>query len=423
MSRKRSLTRRAFIGRGLAAAASLTIVPRRVLGGQGYLSPSDTLTKAVIGVGGMGRGHLSYPGSVLKAVCDVDSAHLEAALEIAGPGVRGYRDFREVLERPDIDIVHIATPPHWHALMSIAAAEAGKDVWCEKPMTRTIAEGRRVVEAVEKNGRIFRVNTWFRFQDRFYGFGTEVKPIKKAIQEGLLGWPVRAVVSASTGFDWKFYWSGLTNLVPEPVPPELDYDFWLGPAPYKPYHHHRVHGTFRGYWDYDGGGLGDMGMHYLDPVQYILDKDETSPVEIWADCPQQHPDACGAWRRIEMRYEDGCSIVLDGENRDRNAPFLEGPEGKIFRGLESDIPGLKDKIAALPDPEPQLTDFSEAVRARRAFALNERNGHRSCTLVNLGKIAVQLGRPLRFDPVRMAFSGDGEAERLADQPLRSPWHL
>ncbi len=423
MPDKRSISRRTFIGKGLAGAAALTILPRRVLGGQGHLAPSDTLSKAVIGVGGMGRAHLGYPGSVLKAVCDVDAAHLQAALDRAGPGVRGYHDFREVLERSDIDIIHIATPPHWHALMSIAAAEAGKDVWCEKPMTRTIAEGRQVVEAVAKSGRVFRINTWFRFQDRFYGFGTDVKPIKKTVQNGLLGWPVKATVSASTGFDWKFYWSGLTNLVPESVPPELDYDFWLGPAPFKPYHHHRVHGTFRGYWDYDGGGLGDMGMHYLDPVQYILDKDGTSPVEVWADCPQQHPDACGTWRRVEMRYEDGCTIVLDGENKNRDAPFLEGPDGKLFRGFESDIPRLRDAIASLPEPDPQLTDFAEAVRTRRPFALNERNGHRSCTLVNLAKIAVQLGRPLRFDPVRMTFIGDEEADRLADQPMRAPWHL
>ena len=177
---------------------------------RGTIAPSDTLTKAVIGVGGMGRGHLGYPGSVLRAVCDVDKGHLASALEIAGPGVSGYTDFREVLARPDIDIVHIATPPHWHALIAIAAAEAGKDVWCEKPMTRTIAEGRALVDAVRRTGRIFRVNTWFRFTDRFYGFGTDVRPIKKVVQNGLLGWPIKATVSATTGFDWKFYWSGLT---------------------------------------------------------------------------------------------------------------------------------------------------------------------------------------------------------------------
>ncbi|MBP1660092.1 MAG: iolG 1, partial [Candidatus Aminicenantes bacterium] len=235
MPKSRQISRRRFIRSGAAAAVSLAIVPRRVLGGQGYLAPSDTLTKAVIGVGGMGQGHLGYPGSVLRAVCDVDRGHLASALEIAGPGVSGYSDFREVLARPDIDIVHIATPPHWHGLIAIAAAEAGKDVWCEKPLTRTIAEGRAVVDAVRRTGRIFRINTWFRFTDRFYGFGTDVKPIKKVVQNGLLGWPIKATVSATTGFDWKFYWSGLTSARPEPVPPGLDYDFWLGPAPYKPY--------------------------------------------------------------------------------------------------------------------------------------------------------------------------------------------
>ncbi|MCK4495517.1 MAG: gfo/Idh/MocA family oxidoreductase, partial [Candidatus Aminicenantes bacterium] len=178
-----------------------------------------------------------------------------------------------------------------------------------------------------------------------------------------------------------------------------------------------------GYWDYDGGGLGDMGMHYLDPVQYILDKDDTSPVEIEADCPQQHPDACGSWRRIQMKYADGCEIILDGENKDKDAPFIEGPDGKLLKGFESDIPDLKKKLAAFPDPEPQVTDFIEAVKTRKKFALNEENGHRSCTIVNLSKIAVRLGRPLRFDPDKQRFIGDVEANRLVNQPMRAPWHL
>ena len=329
-----------------------------------------------------------------------------------------------MLERPDIDIVHIATPPHWHALISVAAAEAGKDVWCEKPMTRTIAEGRSVVGAVERNGRVFRVNTWFRFEDRFYGFGTDVKPIKKAVQGGLLGWPIKATVSATTGFDWKSYWTGRTSLPPEPVPPELDYDLWLGPAPYKPYHPHRVHGTFRGYWDYDGGGLGDMGMHYLDPVQYILDKDDTSPVEVWADCPQQHPDACGTWRRIEMKYADGCSIVLDGEDRDKDAPVPRGPAGEDLPGLPVRHPAPRGEGRRAPGPRAGGSRTSPSPCARGGGSPStRRNGHRSCTLVNLGKIAVQLGRPLRFDPEAQRFVGDDEANRLVDQPMRAPWRI
>lgn len=164
-----------------------------------------------------------------------------------------------------------------------------------------------------------------------------------------------------------------------------------------------------------------MGQHYLDPVQYLLGKDDTSPVEIEADAPQQHPDAVSTWRRVRLKYADGCEIILDGEGRETDAPFLEGPDGKLFRGFKSDIPKLAAKLAEFPDPAPQLTDFAEAVRTRRKFALNEANAHRSCTLVNLAKIAVQLGRPLRFDPLRQEFINDPGANRLLDPPLRAPW--
>ncbi len=420
---KTRLTRRDFLRAGAGVIAGFTIVPRHVLGGPGVVAPNDQLTKAVIGVGGMGQGHLNYPGARLLAICDVDRGHLQSTLAKVGPDVKGYHDFREVLERDDIDIIHVVTPPHWHGLISVAAARAGKDIWCEKPMTRTIGEGKKVVEAVQKYGRIFRLNTWFRFDSEFYGFGSTVKPIKKLVQSGMLGWPLKVTVNGSTGFNWKGYWSGKTDLVPQPVPAELDYDFWLGPAPFKPYHPHRVHGSFRGYWDYDGGGLGDMGQHYLDPVQYLLGKDDTSPVEIEADAPPQHPDAVGTWRRIRLKYADGCEIILDGEDRDKNSPYIEGPEGKLFRGFESDIPNLRQKLAQFPEPEPQVTDFADAVRHRKPFALNERNGHRSCTLVNLGKIALQVQRPLRFDPVKQEFIDDPQANRLIDQPMRGPWRM
>jgi len=252
---------------------------------------------------------------------------------------------------------------------------------------------------------------------------TTVKPIKKVVDSGMLGWPIKVTVNASTGFDWKFFWSGLINQNPQPVPPELDYNMWLGPAPYKPYHPHRVHESFRGYWDYDGGGLTDMGQHYLDPVQYLLNKDDESPVEIEIDAPQQHPDAVSSWRRISMKYEDGCEIILDGEDRDKNAGFLEGPGGKILKGFQSDIPDFEKKVLTLPEPKPQITDFNEAVRNRTKFALNESNGHRSCTLGNLGTIALRLRRSLKFDSINQKFIGDEEANRLIDQPMRAPWHL
>lgn len=417
----RNQNRRQFLKTSLGTMAGIMILPRHVLGGKGYTAPSDQLTKAIIGVGSMGRNHIPYEGTRLVAICDADQLHINETLKLAGKDIKVFRDYRELLQQPEIDVVHIATPPHWHGLMAVEAARAGKDIWCEKPMTRTIGEGIRVVDEVNKHGRMFRLNTWFRFKDDFYGLGTDVKPLKKLLLSGALGWPLKVTVSGITGYDWKFFWSGRTDLAPMPVPETLDYDMWLGPAPYKPYHPHRVHSNFRGYWDYDGGGLGDMGQHYLDPVQYLLGKDNTSPVRVDVDAPQQHYDAVSSWRRIEYLYDDGCKIILDGENKDKDAAFIEGPHGKIFKGLKSDIPHINKLIETMRDPMPQIGLFSESVRTRQKFALNEINGHRSATIVNLGIVALRLGRTVEYDPVKQQFINDEAANRLLNQPMRAPW--
>ena len=424
-------SRRTFL-KSLGAIGLFTIVPRKVLG-NGFIAPSDQLTKGIIGVGGIGRSDLHFTSTDacrLVALCDVDRNHLNSAVKAAKEqlhaDVKAYDDFRELCNDPSVDIVHIATPPHWHGLMACEAAKAGKDIFCEKPMTRTIGEGRRVKEAVERYNRIFRLNTWFRFADTFYGLGTTVKPLKKLIQSGLLGWPLTFTVSGATGFAWKFFWVGKDHLTAEAVPPELNYDMWLGPAPYKPYNPHRVHQTFRGYWDYDGGGLTDMGQHYLDPVQYLLGKDNEFPVKIEVDAPQQHWDAVGIWRKITYTYADGCRIVLEGEGFESpgKVPYIEGPGGKVYRGFECTIPDVMNKIAEMPDPEPQRTDFLDCVRTRRMFALNEDNGHHSCTLVNLGAMALRLGRKvMHFDPVTQLVINDEAANQLINEPMRGPWKI
>ncbi|HRN72095.1 MAG TPA: Gfo/Idh/MocA family oxidoreductase [Ginsengibacter sp.] len=420
--KKKTTSRREFIKKTSITAAVFSIVPRYVLGGNGYIPPSDQLTKAVIGTGSMGVNHFSYEGTRVVAICDVDKVHLQKAAQMVGGGVKTFHDYRELLQLPEVDVVHIATPPHWHGIISVDAARAGKDIWCEKPMTHTIGEGKRVIEAVEQYGRMFRLNTWFRFKDRFYGMNTEVKPIKKLVESGLLGWPLTVTVGKLTGFDWKFYWTGKEFLKPEPVPAQLDYDFWLGPAQYKPYNPHRVHTTFRGYWDYDGGGLADMGQHYIDPIQYFLEKDNTSPVSVEIDAPQQHPDAVGTWRRIVFTYADGCKIILDGEGTE-DVPYIAGPKGNLYQGFRSDIPDLNKKLAALPDPEPQIVDFKESVITRRKFALNEQNGHRSCTMVNMALVALRLGRSLKFDPEKQLFIDDEAANRMIMPPMRAPWTI
>lgn len=420
---KQTSSRRDFIKKSAVGLAAFTIVPRYVLGGQGYIAPSDKLTKAVIGVGAMGRGHFEYEGTQVVAICDVDKRHIAQVLPSLDKGVKTFTDYRELIKLPEVDIVHIATPPHWHGIMSVDAANAGKDVWCEKPMTHTIGEGKRVMEAVQQHGRMFRLNTWFRFKDTFYGMGTTVKPIKKLVDSGLLGWPLKVTVGRHTGYDWKFYWVGKENLPVEPVPAELDYERWLGPAPFKPYNKHRVHQTFRGYWDYDGGGLADMGQHYIDPIQYFLGKDNDSPISVEIDAPQQHSDAVGTWRRITYTYADGCQIILDGEGKDTNVPYIEGPKGKLYPGFKSDIPDLQRKLAAFPDPEPQITSFTESVKTRQKFALNEENGHRSCNIINMGLVALRLGRSLKFDPVKQEFIDDEGANKLINPVMRAPYTI
>lgn len=417
-----SVSRRKFLGQSVLGLTAFSIVPRHVLG-KGYLAPSDQLTKAIVGTGGMGRGHISYAGTRVVAMCDVDKKNLQLGLDKVEKGVKAFSDYRELIQMPEVDIVHVATPPHWHGIIAADAARAGKDVWCEKPMTRTIGEGKRLVEAVQQHGRIFRLNTWFRFESNFYGMNTPVKPIKKLVDSGLLGWPLKVTVSKHTGFDWKFFWIGKTDLTPQPVPLELDYEAWLGPAPYKPYHVHRTHGTFRGYWDYDGGALGDMGQHYMDPIQYLLGKDDTSPIFIEVDAPVQDKDAVGIFNRITYTYADGCQIVLDGEGKDDKVAYIEGPKGKLYKNFKTDIPDLDRKLAEFPEPAAQQTDFVDAVKNRKTFALNEANGFRSCTLVNLGLIAMRVHRNLKFDPIKQEIVGDEEAKQLMDQPMRAPYIL
>ena len=430
------MNRRDFLATSAAAGAGFTIIPSSVLAGPGRRGANDKINHAIIGVGGMGSGHVGYvlndPQARLVAVCDVRKSRREAQAaraRKAGHDCKAYLDFREMIDSEEIDVVHVVTPPHWHALQNIYALNAGGDVCAEKPMTRTIAEGQAVADAVRRNGRVFRLNTWFRLYGGFYGLGSTVDPLARLIRSGLLGWPLTVRVSMHTGFHWKAsMWMGKIGLPPQPVPDDLDYDLWLGPAPWKPFTDHRTQGSFRGYWDYDGGGLADMGQHYLDPVQYMLGKDDTSPVEIEATAPwPQHPDAVGLWGQVYMKYADGCKIILEscewGEQETKGKPYIEGPLGKVYPGFRTEPESLAAQVKYLPEMKPMIKDFNVSVRTRQKFGLNEMNGNRSNILVHLANIAIRTGRKLHFDPVTMRFINDPEANRLAEQPMRSPWSL
>jgi myo-inositol 2-dehydrogenase/D-chiro-inositol 1-dehydrogenase len=406
---KKKLTRRTFLQGAVAAPAVFSIVPRHVLG-RGYVAPSDTFGGALIGCGGRGNGTFRELSKGLEvrqlARCDVkflDKADNKTV----------YSDFRRVLDRKDIDLIAIATPPHWHALIAIAAAEAGKDVLSEKPMTRFLAEGRAVVEAFRRYNRIFQVGTFGRFRASRNKGAIETH---KVMASGLLK-ECPGVYIKHGGFKVR-QWSGQPDLPPQEVPSNLDWDLYVGPAPMKPYVRPRTGGTHRGYWDYEGGGLGDMGQHFFDPIVWTYAKDDTAPVEVEAYAPPAHPEVAGPWGWVELRYADGLTFVL--ESREWGEPYSRKKERGV--GLADLSREDRKKVQAMPDPEPLLT-FAEAVKTRKQAGGHAEAAHRTATVLHLSNLAIRTGRKIRFDPVKEEVIGDAEANRLVNQPMRAPWHL
>ena len=403
---KPGLSRRRFFQTTAAGVAAWSIVPRNVLG-QGQTPPSEEFGGALIGCGSRGGGTFQGlgPGVRMVARCDVRFADKADNQTI-------YTDYRRVLERKDIHVVAIATPPGWHALISIAAMEAGKDVLCEKPMTRFISEGRAVAEAERRFGRIFQIGTYGRF-------GANRK-IRKIFESGLL--KQCDTVMIQRGGKKVREWSGKVVYDVPPVPANLDWNMYCGPAPLRPYNPHRVGGTHRGYWDYEGGGLADMSHHHLDGPAYQYGRDLTAPVEVIPYAPPQHPEACAMWGWVELKYADGFTIVM--ESTEWGPPYDRLKERNTG---ENDLRNLlseedRKKLDELPDPEP-LVGFADAIRTRKRAGGHAEASHRVATIYHLANVAFRCNRPLRFDPVSEHIIGDDEADRLVNQPMRAPWSL
>jgi predicted dehydrogenase len=362
---------------------------------------------ALIGCGGQGPSTFRGlgPDVTMLAQCDVK-------FKDRADNKTFYTDFRYLLERADIDVVAIATPPGWHALISIAAMEAGKDVLCEKPMTRFIAEGRAVAEAEKRFGRIYQIGTYGRFGGN--------QKLRKVFESGLLN-KCDTVIVQRGGVKVK-EWSGKVRYDVRDVPQNLDWDMYCGPAPLRPFNPHRLGGTHRGYWDYEGGGLADMAHHHLDRLAYEYGRDLTAPVEVTAHAPPAHPEAVGLWGWVELKYADGFTLVLDsgewGEPYDRMEERNTGEDGVRRMLSEAD----RAKLDAMPDPEP-LVSFPDAIRTRKQAGGHAAASHRVATIYHLANVAIRTGRTLRFDPDTDQVIGDDEANRLVNQPMRAPWRL
>ena len=259
----------------------------------------------------------------------------------------------------------------------------------------------------------------------YYGVGP-AREIRRVVASGVLGGPLTVRLAPVGGIQWKVnLWTGKPDLKPEPVPAHLNWDLYCGPAQLIPYHSHRCHGSFRGYWNFDQGGLGDMGQHFLDPVQYFLGKDGESPVSVECDAPAQDAMACGVWKTVTLTYKDGTRIILESELAERNPenPFLEGPNGKLFAGMRCNRPELLVKAAEFPLPEYQEDDFDACAREKRPFGYGVNEAFRSSTLVNLAALSVRLGRKLNFKADGSGFVGDDQANQLHSPALRGTWSI
>lgn len=401
------ISRRTFVAGTAAGLVAPMIVPRHVLGGPDQTPPSETLGGALIGCGARGaESWQKYFGPKVNMLAQCDVKFKDRADD-----KNFYTDFRRLLDRDDIDVVLIATHPGWHALISIAAMEAGKDVVCEKPMCRFISEGRAIADAEKRYGRIFQLERKGEFAPTLP---------RKIFESGLLK-TCDAVRVLKTAFKAK-EWSGKVRYPISRVPATLDWDMYCGPAPLRPFNIHRVGGSHRGYWDYEGGGLADMGQHHLDRFAYDYGRDLTSPVEVVPHAPLAHPEACGLWGWCELKYADGFTLVLEsgewGAPYDRLTPRGLTDKELLMQLSEED----RKKLDALPKPQ-EMPRFFEAVRTRQKPGGHAERCHRVATIFHLANVAFRCGRPLKFDPVTEQIVGDEEANRLVNQPMRAPWRL
>jgi predicted dehydrogenase len=357
---------------------------------------------------------MAEPDVQVLAVCDVDAGHREKAGKTAGLSPKaGYNDFRELLARNDIDTVIISTPDHWHVPIAVAAVRAGKDVFCEKPLTLTIAEGRGLCDAVKQYSRVFQTGSQQRSEGGF-------QLACDLVRAGRIG----KLEIIKVGLP------GSRSIGPQPVmpvPKGFDYDMWLGPAPWKPYTQARCHGRFRHIFDYSGGKFIDWGAHHLDIVQMALGADNSGPVEIsgWGEFPRNGIYDTATRYDINFVYADGTRISASTQHR--GGIRFEGSEGWIFvnRGILETHPQslLRTHRVRRYKSRSHYRNFLDCVRRRTGPAATAETGHRSASVCHLGNIAMLLGRTLHWDPAREQFVNDHEADRMTTRCRRSPWRL
>jgi predicted dehydrogenase len=424
-------SRRQFLkratGTAMGAVALPYFVPASVFAGAGN-APSERITLGFIGAGKQSKhlmkSFLNSPGTHVVAACDVDKLKLARGKKIvedhyarkSGGSYKGcdtYGDFRDVIGRDDIDAVVISTPDHWHAITVIQSAQAGKDIYCEKPLSQTIEEARAMVNAVRRYGRVFQTGSMQRSNWRFRQ-GCEL------VRNGYIG--ELKHVTVGVGGPAKN-----PALEAQPVPDYLDWEMWLGPAQWRPYHSELsphlsrdVFPRWRNNSRFGGGGMTDWGAHHFDIAQWGMGMDESGPVEI---IPPDGKD----YKVLTYKYASGVTMIRDSAN----GVLFTGTKGTVETNrshFQTSPESLKDQKLGpneihLYESRNHYVDWLDAIRKRSKPICDIETGCRSVSVCHLGNIAYKLGRPLKWDPKSEVFVGDDDANRLISRPMRSPWHI
>ena len=443
------LSRRGFLKvAGVAAGAAIVgpyVVPASARGADGRPAPSNRIAMGCIGLGGRGtvdlQGFLSHPEAQVVALCDVDAGSsryedlwtrgLANGMEIAKKhyagqaakgdykGPDGYSDFRQVLARPDVDAVCIATPDHWHGPITVMAAAAGKDVYCEKPMSLAIGDGRAMADTVTRFGRVFQCGSQRRSS-------AKCRHSCELVRNGRIG-QLQTVRVGLPGGHWIRKGAHDTD-APEPVPDGFDYDLWLGPAPWEPYTFNRCHWNFRWNLDYSGGQVTDWGAHFIDMAHWGMGTERTGPIEV--EGKGTWPPRGSVWNtatgfEFTCTYANGVKMIVSTSGG--GVKFV-GADGWVDLEGGTEPASLAQSVIRpdeirLYESTSQYANFLECVRSRGPTAAPAETAHRSISAAHLGNIAMQVGRKIRWDPEKEQILDDPEAMRLVSRPKRAPWRV
>jgi predicted dehydrogenase len=433
MNERLSVTRRQLLKRGATLAAASVAAPYmltgRALGDAASQPAANRIGVGFIGVGGMGRGHLGdflrFPDVQVVAIADVHEQSRNEAMKMIrqayGKEIPAHNDYRDLLARKDVDAVVIATPDHWHALAAIHACQAGKDVYCEKPLSLTIREAQRMVRAARANATVFQTGSQQRSSSNF-------RLACELVRSGRVGkvqW-VRACVGSGPTCGWE------PNV---PPPPGLDWNLWLGPAPWAEYTPKRCLSSFRWFYDYAGGMMTDWGAHHNDIAQWGLGMDHSGPVQtepVSVTFPTDGLFDTATDFEVKHTYANG--VVLYTASAGRNGIRFQGTDGwiQVGRGyLEASQPTILSEPLGPGDvhlyrsPQDDLVgherDFLNCVRTRKRPICDVEIGCRSVTVCHLGNIAIRTGKTVRWDPAGEEITNDPSLERWLDKPYRGPW--